>query len=531
MWIIKKIGLAVTVGIALQSAPAAVNAQIARPDPRGTARIGIQTETSSIDPHFALVGANQVVSAQIFESLLSSDAAMRPQAGLADRWELVADDVWEFHIRPNAMFHDGSPVTAEDVRFSLERMPHVPGSPAPYVRLAGITTSVEVVSPSVLRLHTRGFDPSVPLHALGAYIVSARVAAGASTADFNSGRAAIGSGPWRFVEYKPGERLVLDAARPDLSYGRAIIRPIGNDAARLAGLLSGDLDLIDSVPPDDMEKLRTNTSVTLWQAPSARMIYIGLDQEHAVSSQIQGNDGKPLTVNPLQDMRVRRAMNMAVNRPLIVDRILHGAGRPTGQLVPEGFVGHDPTIAPPGFDLQGARKLLAEAGYPAGFKITLTSPNNRYVQDDKTAQAVAQMWTRAGIATSLDVLPANAFFSRAAKREFSAFLIGFGSTAGDSYTGMSQVLHSYDDTRGLGALNRFRFADKAVDAALERSQSTRDPEGRAAALREAARIAFVQDNAMIPLHFPDNVWATRAGLTYRPMMQEGAMAELLSRAK
>ena len=494
---------------------------------RPTARLGIQTETSSIDPHFALVGANQVVAGLIFESLLSADDAMRPTAGLADRWTLVDDTTWEFHIRPGAVFHDGSKITAEDIRFSLERMPRVPGSPAPYVRLAGLTQSLEVVSPDTFRLHTKSFDPSVPLHALSAYIVSARAAATASSADFNAGRATVGSGPWRFVEFKPGERLVLEAATPDLAYGRAVIRPIGNDAARVAGLLSGDLDLIDSVPPDDVEKLRANRAVAIWQAPSARMIYIGLDQEHPVSAQIQGTDGKPLGVNPLQDKRVRQALNMAVNRGLIVDRILHGAGRPTGQLVPEGFVGHDASIQPPAYDVAGARKLLAEAGYPNGFKITLTSPNNRYVQDDKTAQAVAQMWTRAGVATSVDVLPANAFFARAAKRDLSAFLIGFGSTAGDSYTGMSQILHSYDETKGLGALNRFRFTDKAVDAALELSQQARDPDARATALRSAAKIAFTQDYAMVPLHIPDNVWATRAGLSYHPKMQEGALPELL----
>eukprot|EP01037_Dinobryon_pediforme_P005507 gene5507-5561_t len=479
---------------------------------RPVARVGIQTETSSMDPHFALVGANQVVSGMIFESLLAADDAMRPTAGVADRWTLIDDTTWEFHVRPGAMFHDGSRLTAEDIRFSLDRMPRVPGSPAPYVRLAGLTQSLEVVSPEVFRLHTKSFDPSVPLHALGAYIVSAKAAAGASSADFNSGRATIGSGPWRFVEFKPGERLVLEAARAELAYGRAIIRPIANDAARVAALLSGDVELIDSVPPDDVEKLRANPAISIWQAPSARMIYIGLDQEHAVSAQITGMDGKPLPANPLLDRRVRQALNLAVNRGLIVDRILHGAGRATGQLVPEGFVGYDPGIKPPGYDLAQAKKLLAEAGYPSGFKITLTSPNNRYVQDDKTAQAVAQMWTRAGVATSVDVLPANAFFARAAKRDLSAFLIGFGSTAGDSYTGMSQVLHSYDEAKGLGALNRFRFADKAVDEALERSQVTRDPAQRDAALREAARIAFTQDYAMVPLHLPDNVWATRAGV-------------------
>ncbi len=492
------------------------------------ARLGVQTETSSIDPHYAVVGANQVISAQIFESLLSADSAMRPRAGLADSWKPVGDDVWEFHIRPGAKFHDGTPVTAEDVKFSLERMPKVPNSPAPYVRLAGSTASIEVVGSDLLRLHTRGFDPSVPLNAISAYIVSAKAAVGATSADFNSGRAAIGSGPWRFVEWKPGERIVLEKARPDLAFDHVIIRPIANDAARMAALLSGDVDLIDSVPPGDVERLRKTASVAVWTAPSSRLIYLAMDQEHDSNPQIKALDGKPLVANPFKDKRVRQALNLAINRKLIVDRVLQGAGIATGQLVPAGFVGYDPTIAAPAFDPARAKALLTEAGYPNGFRLTLTSPNNRYVEDSKTAQAVAQMWTRLGVLTEVEVLPSNAFFSRAAKREFASFLIGFGSTVGDSTTGMMQVVHSYDEPRGLGGLNRFRFADPAVDAALESSVSQRDPAAREASLREAAQIAFVQDAAIITLHFPDNVWATRSVFTYRPGMSEGADAALLA---
>lgn len=506
-----------------------VSSQNITSPPQGALTVAVQTETSSIDPHFALIGANQVVSSQIFESLLNADDAMRPTAGLADHWQRIGDDVWEFHIRPGATFHDGSPVTAEDVKFSLERMPHVPGSPAPYVRLAGLTRQLEVVSPDILRLVAKGYDPSVPLHAISAYIVSEHATQGATSADFNSGKAAIGSGPWRFVAWKPGERLDLAAFSPRLAFATASIRPIANDAARVAALLSGDVDLIDSVPPDDIDRLRGDRKVSVWTAPSARLIYLALDQEHDDSPQITGKDGQKLTSNPLKDSRVRRALSLAINRTLLVDRMLHGAGKPAGQLVPQGFVGYDATIKPAAYDPTEAKRLLAEAGYPQGFHLTLTSPNNRYVQDDKTAQAVAQMWTRVGVATAVNVLPSNAFFAQAAKREFSAFLIGFGSTAGDSYTGMSQVLHSFDPAHGLGALNRFRFADPKVDAALEASQSARDDATRQNALADAARIAFVDDTAIIPLHFPDNVWATKSSLTYHPTMQEGAIAELVSR--
>ena len=508
---------------------------LATPMQAQEARLAVQTETSSIDPHYALVGANQVVAELIFEALLGTDDNMHAVPGLATATQ-TADDIWEFRIRPGARFHDGSLVAAEDVRFSLQRMPHVPGSPAPFVRLAGITQSVEVIGSDVIRLHTKGFDPVVPLHAMSAWIVSARATQGATSADFNAGKAAIGSGPWRFVSFVPGDRLTLtrfDDGRQaaKIAFARATIRPIGSDAARVAALLSGDVDLIDSVPPPDMERLRGDARVKLWTAPSARFLYIALDQEHDAVAQILDADGKPLATNPLKDARVRRALSMAVNRPLIIDRLLGGAAKAAGQMVPAGFAGYDPAIAPPAFDAAGARALLAAAGYPRGFRLVLTSPNNRYVEDDKTAQAVAQMWTRIGVQTQVDVLPSNAFFTRAAKREFAAFLIGFGASSADSYPGMSQVLATYDPARGLGALNRFRFSNPAVDAALAASTQVRDPAARDALLRKAARVAFVEDTAVVALHFPDNVWASRAGFTYLPRMNEGAVPQLLRIAR
>src|SRR5262249_30276448 len=156
---------------------------------------------------------------------------------------------------------------------------------------------------------THSFDPSVPLHAMSAYIVSARAATNATTADFDSGRAAIGSGPYRFVEWVPGERLAL--ARhprwwgPAQPFERVTIRPVGSDAARLAALLAGDVQLIDAVPPGEIQRLRNTASVAVWAAGSSRMIYLGLEQEAAQVPSITDQAGTPLPQNPLKDARVR----------------------------------------------------------------------------------------------------------------------------------------------------------------------------------------------------------------------------------
>src|SRR4051794_13558028 len=216
--------------------------RLARAADPGLLRIAVQTETSSIDPHFALIGANQVVANHIFDPLVGSDLDMRPAPGLTEVSN-PQPDVWEFRVRDGATFHEGSKVTAEALRFSIERMPHVPSSPAPFIRMQGSIAGMEIPDERTLRIRTHGPDPTVPLNGETAYIVRAHEA---STAEFNTGRAAIGSGPWRFVSWQPGDALRLArydgwwGPRPD--FAEAIIRPVSNDAARLAALLAGDAD-------------------------------------------------------------------------------------------------------------------------------------------------------------------------------------------------------------------------------------------------------------------------------------------------
>ncbi|MBO1079074.1 ABC transporter substrate-binding protein [Roseomonas haemaphysalidis] len=497
---------------------------------RDEIRIGLQTETSSIDPHFALVGANQTVAQHVFDPMLSADRALRPVPGLTSVSN-PEPDIWQFTIREGARFHDGTPVTADDILFSLERMPKVPGSPAPFIRMQAAVTEVQVVDARTIRLRSRGTDPAVVLNAMTAYVVPAHVARDATTADFNSGRAAIGSGPWRFRGWQPGTAIALDrnddywGEKPD--FARASLRPIANDAARLAALLAGDLDLIDAVPPGELARLRNNRSVGVSSSTSSRLIYLALDQSGDTTPFVSGRDGRPLAHNPLRDARVRRALSAGINRQAIVDRILSGAARPAGQLAVEGQVGFAPDLAAPAFDVAEAKRLLADAGFPDGFRITLHSPNNRYIEDDKTAQAVAQFWTRIGIETRVEVMPSNVFFTRAGKREFSAFLIGFGHTTGDSWLGLSQVLRTYDQTRGYGALNRGRYSNPRFDALIDQARGIPDLDQRGALLRQAQEIAFRDDAGIIPLHVPNNTWAHRNGLSYEAGLDESTLAQHL----
>lgn len=505
-------------------AAAAVRRPALAQDSTAELRIAVQTETSSLDPHFALVGANQVVAMHIFDPLVGSDLVMRPVDGLTTVSN-PQPDMWEFRVRDGATFHDGTPVTAEALRFSIERMPKVPNSPAPFVRMQASIAGMEVVDGRTLRIRTNGPDPSLPLNGMTAYVVPAREA---TTADFNAGRAAIGSGPWRFVSWQPGD--VLHLARNDtwwggkLDFARVAIRPMSNDAARLAALLSGDVDLVDHVSQADLPRVRANPAFTVTTSTSSRVIYIALDQSGDATPFVTAKDGSKLPKNPLRDPRVRQALSIAINRDAIVERILQGGGRPTGQLAVEGQIGYDPALKPPAFDPAAAKKLLAETGYPDGFRITLHSPNNRYVEDAKTVQAVAQFWSRIGVDTQVEVMPSNVFFTRAGKREFSAFLIGFGHSTGDAWLGLSQVLQTWNEA-GTGGLNRGRYSDPAFDALMEQARSVADPTRRGALLQQAQRVAFQQDAAILPLHIPDNVWAHRTSITYEGGIDEGTFAQ------
>ena len=505
-----------------QAQPYAQDHARASTDPANL-RIAVQTDTSSIDPHFALIGANQAIAAHIFDTLAGTDLAMNPAAGLTTITN-PQPDVWDFRVRSGATFHDGTPVTAEALRFSLDRMPRVPNSPAPFIRLQASNAAMEVIDRDTLRIRTKGPDPSLPLNAMTAFIVPPREA---TTADFNAGRAAIGSGPWRFVSWQPGEALTL--ARNDAWWGRqpdfarATLRPMSNDTARLAALLSGDVDLIDRVSQSDLPRLRANPAFAVTTSPSSRVIYIALDQGGDETPFVTTKDGKPLPKNPLRDVRVRQALTLAINRGSLVERILQGGAHATGQLAVPGQVGYDAGLKPPTFDPAGAKRLLAEAGYPDGFRITLHSPNNRYVEDAKTAQAVAQFWSRIGLDARVEVMPSNVFFTRSGRREFSAFLIGFGHSTGDAWLGLSQVLQSFDG-QGTGGLNRGRYSSPAFDALMEQSRGVTDAARRGALLGQAQALALQQDAAILPLHVPDNVWAHRAGITYEGGIEEGTLA-------
>jgi peptide/nickel transport system substrate-binding protein len=233
--------------------------------------------------------------------------------------------------------------------------------------------------------------------------------------------------------------------------------------------------------------------------------------------------GKPLERNPLKDARVREALSLAISRDAIVERVMEGAAVPTGQLMPKGLFGYAAALKPDRHDPDAARKLLREAGWPDGFALTLHGPNDRYVNDEKVAQAVAQMLTRIGIQTTVVTMPAAAYFSRANRLEFSLMFVGWGSDTGEVSSPLKALLASYDRDKGLGTANRGRFSNAKVDGLLAQGLATVD-DARREKLLQGATAEAMRDRGIIPLYHQVNLWAARKGIVYTPRTDERTYA-------
>lgn len=486
-------------------------------------RIGFKAEVSAADPH-VLNAQNRNVWMHVYESLVGQDELLRPVPQLATAWRNVDPLTWEFTLRQDVRFHDGSPLTVEDVKFSIERARSLPGPRTFRTYLKDIDT-VQTSGATGIVVRTKLPSPTLPDNLGLIAIVSGSVGKSVDEEGFASGKAAIGTGPYKFVQWKHGQGIQL--ARNDgywgakEPWGKVLFEFVPKEPARASALLSGSVDVIDFAPASVAETFKRSGKIELATNTSYMLNYLQLDRLRDNSPYIKGLNDKPLSKNPFNDLKVRQALWLSIDRNLIVKNVMKGDAAATVQIVPGGFFGYDPTLQPEAANVVKARALLAEAGYPAGFKLTLHCTNDRYLNDGKVCEALGQMFTQIGIKTAVQTLPGAVFFTRATsggangEPEFSAYMLGIGAVTGESLSPLIAIAHSHDPKTGVGANNRGRYSNKEMDALIATAAKTLDAGAREESLRKAARLN-ASDIGVIPVHHVNASWAFRKGLTVKP---------------
>jgi peptide/nickel transport system substrate-binding protein len=491
-----------------------------------TLTLGVSATPNSVDPHFNYGTSTQTLTYHLFDTLFLRlpDSTLAP--GLALSWQAVEPTVWEIKLRPNVRFTNGTAFTADDVVFSIARAPNVPNATASYAGAVRAVERVEVIDPLTIRIHTRGTAPTLPMDMAPLGIVSRQVGEGAATEDYNAGRAAIGTGAYRLLRFIPGQQAELernpDWWGPAQPWEKVTIRFLPNPGTRTAALLSGDVDLIDTPSPNDLPRLRGDNRFAVFSGPSMRLVYLAPNQQAQVAPFITDHAGNPLPANPLRDQRVRQALSIAINREALATRIMQGTASAAGQWMPAGTYSHNPAVPVPAQDIEGARRLLAAAGYPDGFRMTLHVANNARPTDPTSAQAIAQMWTRVGVRTEIEAQPLAAYSPRAARMEYAMTVWGWGSI-GHSGHPMVNMVATNDRQRLTGGFNRSGYSNPAIDEMIATAMAEMDDARREQLLNQAVAAA-IQDVAVIPLYNLTNFWAARRGVAYTPTTYDYTLA-------
>jgi len=473
--------------------------------------VGLAASTTSMDPQFYVVGPNSAIARNIFDGLVNQDAKQRIQPALAVSWKTIDDTTWEFKLRPGVKFHDGSEFTSQDVVASIKRVPlaskNSPSSFMPYVKAITDVTAIDALT---VRIKTDGPTPLLLNNLSRIAILPARLEH-TTTEELNRGNDVIGTGPFKFVSWAPDDKVVV--ARNDSYWGekagwdKVTFRVFKNSSARVAAMLSGDVDMIESIPTADTKRLQTTDALKVVNVAGNRLIYLHMDQARDESPFAKGPDGK----NPLRKAEVRRALSLSINRQAIVDRIMDGQGVPAGQVVPDGYFGYDPSIKVDAYDPNKAKQLLADAGYPNGFSLTFHASNDRYPNDSKIAQAIGQFFSRVGIKTEVTTLPGSVYFTRASALEFSFIMGGAAVETGEASGVLGPILETFSDKAGQG--NRGRYSNPEFDKALSEARNTLDDGKREELLRKATEIAM-SDLGVIPILYLANTWALKRDLSY-----------------
>lgn len=473
-------------------------------------------DVNSMDPYTRQETFLLAFNANIYDPLVRRGADMVVQPALAERWETPSPTVWRFHLRRNVKFSDGTPFTADDVVFSYQRT-RAPGS-----NMASIFAAVKEIRK--IDDHTVEFETTVPNPIFTQEITSWAIMsktwaethnavrpADLTTREENfATRNAMGTGPFRLVSREPDRRTVLERNpgwwdTPVHNVERAELNIIANDATRVAALLSGEVDFVYTVPPQDVTRIGNAPGVRIIQGPELRTIYLGMDQlrPELLKSDVKGR-------NPFQDVRVRRAFYQAIDVQAISRTVMRGQSRPTGLIYGPGVNGfreQDDVRFP--FDPEASKRLLAEAGYPQGFGVTMDCPNDRYVNDEAICTAIVNMLARVNVRITLNAQTRVRYFAEinAPRYNTSFYLLGWTPATGDAHNSLNSL--AYTRSGGRGMFNNGGYSNPRFDALVDQIGVELNQSRRQELITQASRMLH-EDAAMIPLHQQQVVWAARA---------------------
>ncbi|MFT4014427.1 MAG: ABC transporter substrate-binding protein [Paracoccus sp. (in: a-proteobacteria)] len=450
------------------------------------------SDVQTLDPHAYNENITHAFNHQIYEPLVarSDDGKLIPV--LATEWQNLADDptIWEFKLRPGVTFHDGTPFEADDVVFSFER---ALSDTSNMRSLLASVDRVEAVDAGTVRVHTKGPSPLLVNNLVNIFMMNRDWAEANKTAkpqDFKAGeenfasRNENGTGAYKLVSRVPDSRTELAAydgywgkGQFPLDIDRIVYTPIQSPATRVAALLSGEVNFLQDVPPQDIERLETSPGIKVVRGPENRTIFFGtnIGADHLEFGQARGN--------PFADLRVRQAMNMAIDRKAIQKVVMRGESMPLGTIAPPFINGYREEMGVlPAVDIDKAKALMAEAGYGDGFSVTLNCTNDSFVNDEAICRAVTGMLGKIGIDVKLDVQPGGVQYPAIASGKTDFYLMGWGVSTFDSQYIFDNLVHSR--TGGYGAWASINYANPELDAKIESLASEPDTAKRDATIAE-----------------------------------------------
>lgn len=471
------------------------------------------SDVLSMDPYRYDEGPTNQIMLHMYEAMVRQNKDMKFEPCLAESWDISEDGkTWTFHLREGVKFHDGDVMDADDVVASI-KVASNPDSPSAFSSYTSTFEKVEAPDAKTVVITTNTPNPMMLFDVAQLYVLKKENVEGKTEEEISD--KVIGTGRYKFVEQVKEDHIDMVAYEDYWGEIPAIknvrFRPITNEATRTATMLTGEVDFTIGVSVRDIDRLDAADGISILKQKGTRAIYLNMDSR-------EDSPLFPGQKNPLADPKVRHAIYLAVDEDTIIKNVMNGCAFEMNSVITENYIGYTP-VEREKYDPEQAKALLAEAGYPDGFEVTMDAPNDRYMNDAQIAQAVASYLEKVGIKVNLNLMPKANFFSYIKPRENkSMFLMtGWSDSSGDGLSLLHDMFYTYNVEKGDGTVNRGHYSNAKVDELIDKAYLETDDTKRGELVAEAEKI-ILEDYAFVPLHFEQDTYAIKDTLNYTPRM-------------